>query len=399
MAKGMAIRSLLFLGLTLAGFASILQAQSFHTESAPEWDALFDRDSGWTGADGIYSIPLNGNDGLATAGPSSHTLFLFSDTAIGDVAPDGRRLPGTTLVNNTLALLRGSEPDPERTRLFWKGQHTGTPEAVFVPTTPDAEPTDWYWLMDGIALEERVHVFALRMREGDGGVFNFAIDGVALISMDLSSSDPYGSHVQVDTPFFREATMSHEQFHLGQAIMANTIEAGAPDPDGYIYVYGEQAGTLVKSMVAARVRPERFTDFTAWEYWDGAGWTDTIETVAPITNRISTEFSVTPLPDGRYIAVFQADALGPDVAMRIGESPVGPFGPMHRIYRCPEVDFDPDIYVYNAKAHPHLSEPGELLISYNVNTFDFFGDFFQYADIYRPRFIRLIVDRSLSDLH
>ena len=80
--------------------------------------------------------------------------------------------------------------------------------------------------------------------------------------------------------------------------------------------------------------------------------------------------------------------------MRIGESPVGPLGPMQRIYRAPEVDFDPDIFVYNAKAHPHLSRPGELLISYNVNTFDFFGDFFQYSDIYRPRFIRLIVDAA-----
>ena len=45
--------------------------------------------------------------------------------------------------------------------------------------------------------------------------------------------------------------------------------------------------------------------------------------------------------------------------------------------------------MYNAKAHPHLSRPGELLISYNVNTFDFWGDFFRDADIYRPRFIRL----------
>lgn len=26
---------------------------------------------------------------------------------------------------------------------------------------------------------------------------------------------------------------------------------------------------------------------------------------------------------------------------------------------------------YNAKAHSHLSAPGELLISYNVNAFDF----------------------------
>ena len=387
-----AIRAMGVVALALAGPVATVQAQSFHTEPAPEWDALFDRDSGWTGADGIYSIPLNGDDGLAAAGPATRTLFLFSDTAIGEVAPNDRRLPGTTLVNNTLAILGGADPDPDRTTFFWKGKGGGSPEALFIPATPGAEPTDWYWLMDGISLDGQLHIFALRMREGDGGVFNFAVDGVALISTDLAGPDPYGDHVQVDTPFFREATASHDEFHLGQAIMANTVEAGAPNPDGYIYVYGEEAGAIVKEMVAARVLPDRFTDFTAWEYWDGAGWTDDIDAVAPVTNRISTEFSVTPLPDGRFIAVFQADALAPDVGMRIGESPVGPFGPMQRIYRCPEVDLDPDIFVYNAKAHPHLSRPGELLISYNVNTFDFFGDFFLHADIYRPRFIRLIVD-------
>ena len=41
-AKTIAIQGLLFLGLTLGGFSGVLQAQSFHTESAPEWDARND---------------------------------------------------------------------------------------------------------------------------------------------------------------------------------------------------------------------------------------------------------------------------------------------------------------------------------------------------------------------
>ena len=390
--KVVRISGFLFLCLGLGAVTPPVSAQSYSVEPAPEWDALFDRNSGWTGADGIYSIPLNGNDGPGSAGPASKTLFVFSDTAIGDVGPDGRRLPGTTLVNNTLALLRGAEPDPDQAVFLWKGKRTGQPDALFIPSTPEAEPTDWYWLMDGIVLARQVHIFALRMKEGDGGVFNFAIDGVALISMNLDDPDPYGNHVQVDTPLFLEANASHDEIHFGQAVLANIVDAGAPNPDGYIYIYGEESGFPAKTMVAARVRPEQFTDFAAWEYWDGQGWTDDIEAAGEVTRRISSEFSVTPLPDGRYITVFQADALGPEVAVRIGQSPVGPFGPMRRIYRCPEVDLDPDIFVYNAKAHPHLSRPGELLISYNVNTFDFFGDFFEYADIYRPRFIRLIVN-------
>ena len=42
---------------------------------------------------------------------------------------------------------------------------------------------------------------------------------------------------------------------------------------------------------------------------------------------------------------------------------------------------------YNAKAHPALSGPNELLITYNVNG----EDCFVYGDTYRPRFLRLVM--------
>jgi hypothetical protein len=52
---------------------------------------------------------------------------------------------------------------------------------------------------------------------------------------------------------------------------------------------------------------------------------------------------------------------------------------------------NPSVYYYHAKAHPHLSEPGSLLVSFNVNATNFW-DHFAWADIYRPRFLRLRVE-------
>ena len=48
---------------------------------------------------------------------------------------------------------------------------------------------------------------------------------------------------------------------------------------------------------------------------------------------------------------------------------------------------DLDFYTYNAKAHPNLSKPGEILISYNVNSFDFLDDIVKHPYHLRPRFI------------
>jgi hypothetical protein len=172
--------------------------------------------------------------------------------------------------------------------------------------------------------------------------------------------------------------------------MPMTERSGNPDADGYIYIYGPKNSSGPKELVAARVLPENIADFSTWRYWNGSGWGSDIEESASITNNISQEFSVSPIGDNQFIAVFQS---GSQVAIRLGESPVGPFGVLQNLYDCPEVLEDPDIFVYNAKAHPHLSQSDQLLISYNVNTFDFL-DHFTDAGIYRPRFISM----TLSDI-
>ena len=54
-------------------------------EEAAEWTALFDRrgQSGWLGADGIYSVSLDGNDAFGSASADTTTFFIFSDTLMG----------------------------------------------------------------------------------------------------------------------------------------------------------------------------------------------------------------------------------------------------------------------------------------------------------------------------
>jgi hypothetical protein len=373
--------------IALAQTATGALPERWTVEPAEEWGGLFDRTSGWTGADGIYSIPFSSNDAPGGATRTS-TLFVFSDTFIGEVGSDGQRLPGSTLINNSLALLTGGEPNPRYLRFHWGADDEGNAQAVFVPTTPASTQGDWYWLLDGLSLNGKLHLFALRMRKGDGGVFNFAVAGISRLSLPLNSANPLLDHVQVDTPLHFIPSDGRGEIILGAAIMVNTVQAGAAGPDGYVYVYGHQNDPANKKLIVSRVLPHSFEDFSQWRYWDGTAWSPSIETISPVSSRISSEFSVTPLPDGRFLLVFQLDTLSRDVALRIGQSPVGPFGPVIRIWRCPEPDFDPDIYCYNAKAHPHLSQPGEVLISYNVNTFDF-RDHLTYADIYRPRFIRI----------
>jgi hypothetical protein len=364
---------------------------SYETRKAEEWDTLFDRNEGWTGADGIYSIPLNEYDAPSNT-PADSQLILFSDTFIGEVDSNNQRR-NTSLINNTLALMQSNIPNSNDIQFFWKKDSTNVPKTVFVPNTPNASPGDWYWLMDGIALKDTIYVFALRLNHTSAGL-GFEINGVALLKFTMDPNNFISDVEQYDTPLFFKNEIENWEIVLGQAVMPMTSISGNPSPDGYIYVYGPRNNASGKELVAARVLPEKIEDFQHWQYWNGTAWGSDIGNCAPLTNGISQEFSLSPIGDDKYLLVFQ---MGSSVALRIGESPTGPFGIFYSIYDCPEVLQDPDIFVYNAKAHPSLSNENEMLISYNVNTFDF-GDHFSNADIYRPRFIYLKMKDSTTSI-
>ncbi|MGI8532072.1 MAG: DUF4185 domain-containing protein, partial [Geodermatophilaceae bacterium] len=270
---------------------------------APEWDVLFDRRSGWTGADGIYSIPLDGDERPGT-GTADQTFFSFNDTFIGQVSSDGQRQPGSTLVNNTDALLSGDQPDPTQMAFYYRTSAQGKPRATVVPKTP-AGQHQWFWPNDGIAQDGRIYLFSLREQTSNDPVFNFETAGVSLLSSPIGPVPPFRQYQQVDTPLYLPAGGSHGDTTFGSAVLPNTQTAGSPNPDGYLYVYGVRNDRNNKKLLVARVHPSDLTNFSAYEYYSRRGWSPDIRAAAAVTNRVSSEFSVSPLADGRYILVFQ----------------------------------------------------------------------------------------------
>jgi hypothetical protein len=358
---------------------------------APEWTDLFTRTSGWTGADGIYSIPISGLEIPQTGSTNLDEVFVFSDTFIGEVDSNNHR-QNASLINNTLGFLKGHRPVEENITFFWEIDNFNEPETVFIPNTPDSKPGDWYWLMDGIYLNDKVYVYALRLEPGDGGFFNFKLIGVNLIKFDAHPEGTISNVVQMDAPLLYLNASETVNIAFGQGLMPMTVESGNPGADGYIYIYGPKNSAAGKQLTVGRFLPENIENFSSYEFWNGTAWTNNIADVAVIDNNTSQELSVTPLADDVFLHVFLS---GSNVYVSVGESPVGPFDFPEPIYNCPEPEQIPSTFVYNAKAHPNLSEPDELLISYNVNTFDF-GDLFNNADTYRPRFITFNTNQIIT---
>lgn len=375
-------------GQTRTG-ARELNVNEFTASPAPEWSDLFLRKSGWLGGDGIFAIPFSGRD----AQKEDSVLFLFSDTVLGEI--DGAVLkPGFSLVNNSVALLKGKTPDHSNAEFRIAGAGE-THQAVFVPKSDKPGKDTYFWLGDGFVNPDAgkdLFIFAYKITNThDNSPFPFKESGNSVIRVPAGSHFPYADQEQFDLPF-NDYNAGGKTISFGAGVYNNSKGAGEASPDGFVYIYGTKGPT--KKLVAARVRPARLTSFDQWEFWGGKSWSKNPGTVAALSDSVSNELSVSMLAPGKYALVYQLSSIFPEICMQVGPTPYGPFGPRIILYKTSADIRDPDLFTYNAKAHPALSAPGELLISYNVNTFKFLEVLPKQPNLYRPRFVRIRFSQS-----
>lgn len=360
----------------------------FTVEPADDWTNLFIRKSGWFGGDGIFAITADGKETHGAA-KSSKAFIWFSDTMLGEIDKDSLQ-PGWSMINNSIAVLNGGVADSNTIEFKWDNINN-KPASIFVPQTPATQKGDYYWLGDGFVNHSKnndLYIFGYRIHNtAPGAVFGFKEVGNTLIVIPKGEQPPFDGKRQIDIPFFLGQEVDSIG-SFGAGILVNTQEAGASNPDGYVYIYGVRGKQ--KNVMVARVLPENIEAFDQWTFWDGSDWSADPLKIKTITDRTSNELSVTALADGRFAMIFQVDGLGKYIGLRLGSTPHGPFGPVINVYDVSkDIEADKDIFAYNAKAHPVLSNPGELLVSYNVNSFNFFNDILVYPHLYRPRFIRM----------
>lgn len=356
----------------------------FTAAPAPEWSNLFLKKTGWLGGDGIFAIPFSGKD----SEKEDSVLFLFSDTMVGEIE-GGKLEPGLVLVNNSVAVLKDKTPDSARLDFKIAGNKDSF-RAIFTPKTDQSDKEIYFWLGDGFVNPDAgkdLFIFAYRITNThDNSPFPFKETGNVMIRVPAGSDFPYADYQQLELPY-NHYEAGEETISFGSAVFNNSKAAGETEPDGFVYVYGTKG--ITKKLVSARVKPAHIASFEQWEFWNGKDWSRDVKSVAAISDSVSNEMSVSLLSPGKYALVYQLGSIFPEICLQVGSTPVGPFGPRIVLYRTSTDIQDPDLFTYNAKAHPALSKPGELLISYNVNSFKFFDVVQKQPNLYRPRFVRI----------
>ncbi len=363
---------------------------SFTVERAPKWTDLFKRSNGWFGGDGIFAIPFSGSDNHA----DDSVLFLFSDTMVGEII-DGILQPGFKMVNNSIMNLKREDPVDEKAHFLVKETSARQPTTLFVPNTPSTKKGDYYWLGDGFInhANKDMYIFAYRIRNtDDGSDFPFKEVGNALLIIPDGEKFPFTNYRQIELPFSNED--DSVQVSFGAAVLSNTASDKTPSPDEFVYVYGIRG--KAKELVVARVKPGEIESATQWKFWDGGNWIGDLGKAAALADSVSNELSVSPIREDQFALVYQYGGIYPTIYVQFASGPVGPFGPRKKVWDTTNDIKDPDLFTYNAKAHPAISKLGELLVSYNVNSFKFFDVIERIPDLYRPRFLRIVFDQDTN---
>lgn len=336
-----------FLGALLA-LSLALPVWAQKVEPAPEYETVFQRQSGWTGADGTYSYP-QGGPGLIVWG--------FSDTFLGEVVSGARQKP-YKFVNNSFVLQQDQE------------SFVFPPAADTMFKVPDATG-GWFWLFDGTSDHILLGQFD---GHGDGG-FGFRQTGLWIVRYALRQPEQQMLALDLKRlPFFE--TRGKEMITFGPAIL---------ETPEWTYIYGVRDGAPGRQSVVARAKPGQIAEADEWRFFDGKSWATELWSCAPLFTGAAMEASVHRTRSGGYLYVgTDAGGMGSDIICRSAPSPEGPWSEPTLISKAPE--HRSDVFAYNAKAHPELSRAGRLLISYNVNTSDL-KKVEDDADIYRPRFL------------
>lgn len=318
--------------------------------------------AGWTGADSTYSARL----------PSGNDVWLFSDTFLPPITAPTR--PTTApLVNNTLVPQSGS------TLSTIHGGTAAAPEAVMRPATAG----NWYWIGGGSVSGSNLEIPMTEWSKIGPSVWDIRWQRNAL--------------ARIPTRNLRTApTITALPSATGINWAAWTLREGSTT-----YVYGVEDLGADKYMHIAKVTGSLAN---RWSFYRGgdpalaASWSATESDSVRVLDHVSNEHSVHKLRSGLYMltTIDTALAFNNEIVAYFSCSPAGPFVARTSLYRAPEAGpwgsyLDPDVYAYNAHAHPQLSSATNVVVTYNVNSLDatIGGDLYRDVSIYRPRFLNV----------
>lgn len=312
---------------------------------------LFVRNDGWNGADGVYTFQIG-----------DKILWYFSDTFVGVVNADRKRV-NNSFINNSYAVsnLDGSDIS------FHYGENP-------ISSAFKAPAGSYYWPQDSYVKDGTLYIFALKMKAA-GGLGD--ILGVDIVKAAFDGTSVTESEI-IPLPGLQSSDKT-----LGAYLYGSYVEKAE---DGYLYIYGYRTINNRKNMVVCRMAESAFPS-GAIEYLNTEGWSASVNTLKELAGDISPEFRLYHVGNKVYLAYILSTWSG-KIFLSEAPSALDVFPRGEYVYYCPEeATITKSTICYNAKIQSVFSDSNKLVISYHVNSLTNADN--ANAEIYRPRFIEV----------
>jgi hypothetical protein len=288
--------------------------------------------SGWVGGDATNSVAL----------PDGRDCWIFSDTITSSSAT------GLTFAHNSIVVTGRGRP------------------LVIADPMPQPSPDSYYWAGAARVHGSQIWEIAERINQTGPGLWDLQFAGDYLAKINIST--------------WRLASITP----LPDTTGAVNWGVAMLDHGPYTYIYGTESQGLSSWMHVARVPKGRLD--TPWSYYTSTGWTPNAADSLRLLPGVAPAFSVIDLGAGHGIRVIsQLPMMGQAIYSWHATSPIGPFTSKRTIYNTGS--FGAQTYTYNTLAHPEQTTNGQMLFSYNVNSYDALTP--TTATLYRPRFFRV----------
>ncbi len=357
--RGVALRWLATMGLLLVLACHPPREARRFDPPAVVPDAGFNRlfvapGPGWTGGDGTVSVQL----------PDGRTLWLFGDSFLGRIDPDGTRSADTPFIRNCALIQSPGGLTP----LY--GQRQGAPAALFQTATRD----EWYWPGDATLQAGRLLVFLHRFRSTGPGLWDWQWIGTDIAVLGLP-----GLGVEAIRP---QPVATRTRF--GAALLEH---------QGQVYIFGVTDAAGPRRLHVARAAAGSLLD-PDWVFFDGRRWSPAPGRSAGVLTGVGSQFSVVPFRKGFVLITMDGRTpFSGRLVAYTASRPEGPFEGPIALFTAPEAGGD--IAAYNPFVHPQFTQQNRILVSYNVNHLKDPTVLYRDAHLYRPRFIRVDLARGL----
>ena len=344
---------------------NIVNGQDVVTVAQEHFDKFNNVKGGWLASDATISLLL----------PDGKTLWLFGDCFIGEKSGEFGINPGTSSFINNAAIIEDAD-----VLTTYYGGSTENPSSL-IP----GDGADIFWPEHATIENDTIKIFAIKIIYQDNGIpgFNFRVGTTHIASFKYPEME-YINTVPVE--YISDTTM-----RFGTHVLKR---------DDFTYIFGKKEITL-DGFTYPIPMLARVTNSVSepWEFYAGSdSWSYNCEDAKSIGDRPMSESFFVYEKNNKYYLIMHEIWMVGELFILEADEITGPWnrassGGIENLF-CIIPKYGNN-FTYNLFAHPHFQNDDRILISFNVNTSNFYSIYTDTRN-YRARFLWLSVEDAVT---